>query len=62
MFFDRDLGYGPPDKDDLSTPPKTKLVHKKSRKGKERVTKSSPKPKNADGRKNVEVLYDDGKW
>ena len=31
---------------------------KKSRKGKERA----PKSKNPDARKNVEVLYDDGKW
>ena len=36
--------------------------HKKSRKGKERVTKSPLKSKNPDGRMNVEVLYDDGKW
>ena len=26
------------------------------------MTKSSPKSKNPDGCKNVEVLYDDGKW
>jgi len=66
---DRDSEYGPPDKaqhfcedDDFSPLPKTKPVHKQSRNGKERVTKSSPKPKNPDVRKNVEVLYDDGKW
>jgi len=65
---DRDLEYGPPDKsqhfceDDFSLLPKTKPVHKKSQKGKERVTKSPPKSKNPDGCKNVEVLYDDGKW
>ena len=66
---DRDLEYGPPDKaehfcedDDFSLLPKTKAMHKKSRKGKERVTKSPPKSKNPDGHKNVEVLYDDGKW
>ena len=26
------------------------------------MTKSPPKSKNPDGRKNVEELYDDGKW
>jgi len=66
---DRDSEYGPPDKaqhfcedDDFSPLPKTKPVHKKSQKGKKLVTKSSPKPKNPGGRKNGEVLYDDGKW
>ena len=65
---DRDSEYGPPDKaqhfcedDDFSPLPKTKPMHKKSQKGKECVTKSSPKPKNPGGCRNVEVLYDDGK-
>ena len=35
---------------------------RKSQKGKEHVAKSVPKSKNPDACKNVEELYDDGKW